>query len=47
MDNRFRFLYHMISELWGHRAITRPGNEKTGASEVGVKPANPLNNPKT
>ena len=47
MDNRWRFLYCIWSELWGHRAITRPGNEKTGASEVGVKPANPLNNPKT
>ena len=47
MDNRLRFLYCSVTELWGHRAITRPGNEKTGASEVGVKPANPLNNPKT
>ena len=47
MDNRLKFLYHISSELWGHRAITRPGNEKTGASEVGVKPANPLNNLKT
>ena len=42
-----KFLYHISSELWGHRAITRPGNEKTGASEEGVKLANPLNNPNT
>ena len=47
MDNRLKILYRMYSELWGHRARIRPGNEKTGASEVGVKPANPLNNPKT
>ena len=47
MDNRLKFLYHISSELWGHRTITRTGNEKTGASEVGVKLANPLNNPKT
>ena len=47
MDNRLIFLYYNISELWGHRAITRPGNEKTGASEEGVKLANPLSKPKT
>ena len=47
MDNRLRFLYHISSELWGHRAITRPGNEKTGASVVGAELANPLSNPKT
>ena len=47
MDNRLRFLYRISSELWGHRAIIKPGNEKTGASEVGVKLANPLHNPKT
>ena len=34
MDNRFRFLYFMISELWGHRDKGRAGNGKTGASEV-------------
>ena len=37
-----KFLYRMISELWGHRAISKPGNEETGASEVGVELANPL-----
>ena len=44
MDNRLKFLYHISSELWGHRAITRPGNEKTGASRGLVKLANPLSN---
>ena len=42
-----KFLYHISSELWGHRTITRPGNEKTGASEVGAKLAKPLSKPKT
>ena len=46
MDNRFRFLYHMISELWGRRRTAHPGNGKTGASRVGVKLANPLDDPK-
>ena len=32
MDNRLRFLYHVSSELWGHRRkADREGN--TGASE--------------
>ena len=47
MDNRLKFLYHISSELWGHRAIIRPGNEKTGASEVGEELEKPLLNPKT
>ena len=42
-----KFLYHISSELWGHRRTAHPGNGKTGASRVGVKLANPLNNPKT
>ena len=42
-----KFLYHISSELWGHRAIAGPGNEKTGASEVGVGLEKPLSNPKT
>ena len=41
MDNRLRFLYYISSELWGHRAITGPGNEKTGASIGGVRLENP------
>ena len=32
MDNRLKFLYHVSSELWGHRTEAKPGNEKTGAS---------------
>ena len=32
MDNRLRFLYHMVSELWGRGRITGAGNGKTGAS---------------
>ena len=46
MDNRLRFLYRVSSELWGHRRTAQPGNGKTGASRVGVKLANPLDNPK-
>ncbi len=37
MDNRLKFLYHVSSELWGHRRTTHPGNGNTGASEVGVR----------
>ena len=32
MDNRLRFLYRMVSEMWGRRRITGAGNGKTGAS---------------
>ena len=46
MDNRLRFLYYSMSELWGHRRKGRAGNEDTGASEVGVKLEKPFNNPK-
>ena len=47
MDNRFRFLYYSITELWGRmeRAGARKG--KTGTSEVGDIQANPYINPKT
>jgi hypothetical protein len=44
MDNRLKFLYRVLSELWGHRTKGEPGNEKTGASTGLVKPENPLNN---
>ena len=47
MDNRLKFLYYSMSELWGHRGKGRAGNEKTGASEVGVKLEKPHTNPKT
>ena len=32
MDNRLRFLYRMVSEMWGRRRITGAGNGKTGTS---------------
>ena len=47
MDNRFRFLYRDITELWGHVWRAQAGNGKPGASEVGVVLANPYGNPKT
>ena len=58
MDNRLRFLYYSMTELWGRRRRALPGMEsrgkhrrgtagKTGTSEVGGKLANPLINPKT
>ena len=46
MDNRWRFLYHALPELWGHRQGSGPGYGKTGASKVGVWQANPPYNPK-
>ena len=42
-----KFLYFIISELWGHRQRVRAGNGKAGASEVGVWEAKPPYNPKT
>ena len=42
MDNRFRFLYFMISELWGHRDKGWAGNGKTGASGGAVEEGKPL-----
>ena len=41
MDNRLRFLYYSITELWGHGQKARAGNGKTGASEVGSREAKP------
>jgi hypothetical protein len=34
MDNRFRFLYYSITELWGRMERAGAGNGKTGTSEV-------------
>ena len=42
MDNRLRFLYYFMTELWGRREKTQAGNGKTGASEVPVHQANPV-----
>ena len=36
MDNRWIFLYCVLTELWGHVWEARAGNGKTGASEVPV-----------
>ena len=47
MDNRLKFLYLMITELWGRRKKARAGNGKTGTSGVRAKEANPLCNLKT
>ena len=41
MDNRLRFLYSMVSEMWGHRDGARAGNGKTGASAAAAGEANP------
>ena len=47
MDNRWRFLYCGMTELWGHVRKAEAGNGKPGASEVGEELANPLLNLKT
>ncbi len=36
MDNRLRFLYYDMTELWGHVQRAEAGNGKPGASEVPV-----------
>ena len=36
MDNRLKFLYHVSSELWGHRRTTHP-EMGMGQAEVGVR----------
>ncbi len=47
MDNRWRFLYCCMTELWGRMQRAWAGRGKTGASEVGEGKANPPFNPKT
>ena len=42
-----KFLYFIITELWGHRQRARAGNGKAGASEVGVSEEKPTNNLKS
>ena len=42
MDNRFRFLYRIKTELWGRMWKARAGNGKTGTSEGDVQQAKPL-----
>jgi len=46
MDNRLKFLYCNITELWGHREKARAGNGNAGASEVEVMEENPHCNSK-
>jgi hypothetical protein len=41
MDNRLKFLYYDMTELWGHVWKAEAGNGKTGASKVGDWLANP------
>ena len=47
MDNRWRFLYCDMTELWGHVQRAGAGNGKPGASEVPGGLANPPANGKT
>jgi hypothetical protein len=37
MDNRLKFLYCKITELWGHREKAGARYGKTGVSEVSVR----------
>ena len=41
MDNRLRFLYSMVSEMWGHRHEAGAGNGKTGASGGAAREGKP------
>ena len=41
MDNRWRFLYYDMTELWGHVRKAEAGNGKPGASRVPDPQANP------
>ena len=41
MDNRLKFLYYDITELWGHVWRAGAGNGKPGASRVPDTQANP------
>ena len=45
MDNRLKFLYRDITELWGHGVLTEAGKGKTGASTGGEIQAKPYLNP--
>ena len=46
MDNRWRFLYCGMTELWGHVRKAEAGNGKPGASGVLATLANPGGNGK-
>ena len=40
MDNRWRFLYYVSSEMWGRMQRALAGRAKTGAKTIGVRLAN-------
>ena len=44
MDNRWRFLYCGMTELWGHVRKAEAGNGQPGASGVPATLANPGGN---
>ena len=46
MDNRWRFLYCFMTELWGRMEEGRAGKGKTGASTTGGELAKPFPDPK-
>ena len=46
MDNRLRFLYYIMTELWGHRGKAWAGDGRAGASEGAVGQANPFDKAK-
>ena len=46
MDNRWRFLYCGMTELWGHVRKAEAGNGEPGASGVPATLANPGGNGK-
>ena len=41
MENRWKFLYCDITELWGRMSEMEAGKGKTGASQGAVREANP------
>ena len=47
MDNRWRFLYCGVTELWGHVREAGAGNGKPGAREVPERKEKPSLNGKT
>ena len=46
MDNRWRFLYYVMTELWGHGRQMCAGKGKTGASAGGAVKEKPYSKPK-
>ena len=46
MDNRWRFLYCMVTELWGRMWGAGAGKGEPGTSAAGVMQANPHHEPR-